>query len=177
VEELGSAEDLPCRVELADFFDYRIERRFDGAVLMGSLEHLPACPRVARLLARHLRPGARVWADFGTSPEGRLAGAFLRRHVFPGVSGYVDVPALLRAFERSGLRVLELRDAGRARRLRGGASIPPRPPRGVSWHWFHPGRGSAAGALSLAACRGKTPCSENAGPGLIRPRAHRGGLR
>jgi cyclopropane-fatty-acyl-phospholipid synthase len=101
---------LPCSVELVDFVDFRPERAFDAAVFMGSLEHLPGVRGVARFLARHLTRDGRVYADFVTSREGRLSGRFLRRHIFPGVSHYVDVPDLVRALERVGLRVGALAD-------------------------------------------------------------------
>jgi cyclopropane-fatty-acyl-phospholipid synthase len=101
---------LPCTVELVDFVDYRPERAFDAAVFMGSLEHLPGVRGVARFLARHLARDGRVYADFVTSQEGRLSGRFLRRYIFPGVSHYVDVPGLVRALERVGLRAGALED-------------------------------------------------------------------
>jgi cyclopropane-fatty-acyl-phospholipid synthase len=101
---------LPCTIECVDFLDHRPERAFDGAVFMGSLEHMPDYARVARFAARHLRPDARLWADFVTSREGPIAGAFLRKYVFPGVSGYVDVAKLTAALGREGFHVHELAD-------------------------------------------------------------------
>jgi len=102
-------KQLPCTVELVDFLDYRPERAFDAAVFMGSLEHMPGLRRLARFLTRHLTTGGRVYADFVTSREGRMSGAFLRRYIFPGVSHYVDLPGLVTAVKRAGMsvRVLE----------------------------------------------------------------------
>jgi cyclopropane-fatty-acyl-phospholipid synthase len=102
--------ELPCSVEWVDFLDYRPDRAFDGAVFMGSLEHMPDYRRVARFAARQLRPGARIWADFVTSSEGPIAGAFLRKYVFPGVSGYVHVEKLVAALAHEGFHVHELAD-------------------------------------------------------------------
>src|SRR5262249_31693044 len=110
VKDRIRAHALPCDVEYVDFLDYRPSRPFDGAVFMGSLEHMPDYRSVARFLARHLRPGARAYADFVSSREGRLAGAFLRKYIFPGVSGYVDVPRLVTALTQGGLVVRELGD-------------------------------------------------------------------
>ena len=110
VSERIREKNLPCRVELVDFLDYRPDRRFDAAVFMGSLEHIPDTRHLGRFVARHLHPHARIWADFVTSREGPIAGAFLRKYIFPGVSGYVDLPALVAALLRSGFNVRELRD-------------------------------------------------------------------
>lgn len=105
-----AAEGLPCRVELVDFLDFRPERPFDAAIFMGSLEHMPGYRRLSRFLERHLVADGSVYADFVTSREGRLAGAFLRKHIFPGVSGYVDLPGLVRALGRAGLNVSVLEE-------------------------------------------------------------------
>jgi cyclopropane-fatty-acyl-phospholipid synthase len=105
-----AARGLPCTVELVDFLDYRPRRRFDGAVFMGSLEHMPDYRHLARFLADHLHPQARVYADFVTSREGRLAGAFLRKYIFPGVSGYVELERLVTALAASGFEVRDLGD-------------------------------------------------------------------
>jgi cyclopropane-fatty-acyl-phospholipid synthase len=109
VGDLIRKKRLPCTVELVDFLDYRPERAFDAAVFMGSLEHMPGLRRLARFLSRHLAAGGRVYADFVTSREGRMSGAFLRRYIFPGVSHYVDLPGLVTAVKRAGMtvRVLE----------------------------------------------------------------------
>jgi cyclopropane-fatty-acyl-phospholipid synthase len=108
VSELIRARRLPCRVSLVDFFDFRPERPLAGAVFMGSLEHLIDYPRVARFLARHLLPGARVYADFCAQRERFQVGAFLERHIWPGAARYVDLPALTAALLRAGLGVREL---------------------------------------------------------------------
>ncbi|HEX2484216.1 MAG TPA: class I SAM-dependent methyltransferase [Myxococcota bacterium] len=102
--------DLPCRVELVDFLDYRPGRAFDGAVFMGSLEHMPSYRVLSRFLRDHLGPRAAVYCDFVTSREGRLGGSFMTQYIFPGASNYVDVPGLLRALLRAGLNIGELTD-------------------------------------------------------------------
>jgi cyclopropane-fatty-acyl-phospholipid synthase len=110
VQDRIHKQNLPCSVELVDFHDFRPTHDFDAAVFMGSLEHLPGLRRVSRFLARHLRPNGRVYADFVTSREGRMSGAFLRRHIFPGVSHYVDLPGLRSALERAGFSVGTVED-------------------------------------------------------------------
>ena len=110
VTERIRAAALPCTVELVDFFDYRPPRAFDGAVFMGSLEHIPDYRFVARFCAAHLRPTARVYADFVTTREGRLAGAFLRKYIFPGITGYVELGPLVSALTYEGFNATEIAD-------------------------------------------------------------------
>jgi cyclopropane-fatty-acyl-phospholipid synthase len=110
VAGLVARERLPCRVELVDFLDFRPARRFAGAVFMGTFEHFQDYGHAARFLAAHLEPGGRVWADFCSERGAHRAGAFLARHVFPGSATYVDLPRLVRAFERAGLSLLALAD-------------------------------------------------------------------
>lgn len=110
VGDLICKKQLPCTVELVDFLDYRPEHDFDAAVFMGSLEHMPGLRRLARFLSHHLTANGRIYADFVTSREGRMSGRFLRRHIFPGVSHYVDLPGLLRSVRRAGMTVLALEE-------------------------------------------------------------------
>ncbi len=110
VSDLIRERHLPCTVECVDFLDYRPAQTFDGVVMMGSLEHLPDYRHLSGFLVRHLRPGGRVYADFVTSREGRLAGAFLRKYIFPGISGYVEVGRLLTTLNAAGFNVEELAD-------------------------------------------------------------------
>ena len=110
VSERIRALQLPCRVECVDFLDYRPGRAFDGAVFMGSLEHLPDYRHMGRFLREHLGPRAGMYCDFVTSKQGRLGGAFMTTYIFPGVSNYVDVPGLVRVLVRSGFSVSELGD-------------------------------------------------------------------
>ena len=52
-----------------------------------------------------------MYADFVTTREGRLAGAFLRKYIFPGITGYVELgPARVGAARRAGFNVAELGD-------------------------------------------------------------------
>jgi cyclopropane-fatty-acyl-phospholipid synthase len=110
VSRLIAEKRLPCTVECVDFHDYRPAGPFDGAVFMGSLEHIPDYAYVARFLARHVKPDGRMYGDFVTSLEGRLAGAFLRKYIFPGVSGYVEPGRLVDALAAAGFDVHELAD-------------------------------------------------------------------
>ncbi len=110
VAEVIRTKGLACTVTLGDFFDYRPPTSFDGAVFMGSLEHIPDYRYVAAFLARHLRPAAGAYADFVTTREGRLAGAFLRKYIFPGITGYVELGRLVSEMVRAGFDVRALGD-------------------------------------------------------------------
>ena len=114
VADLIRERGLPCSVELIDFLDYEPSLRFDGAVFMGTLEHLPDYRPVPRFLSRHLKPEARVYADFcaqrGTGPFG----AFLRRHVWPGPVACVNVQRLTRTLIAAGFNIHQLHDDTRS---------------------------------------------------------------
>lgn len=110
VEQLIREKGLPCTVERVDFLDFAPAEPFDGAVFMGTFEHFGDYPKAVHFLARNLRPGARVWADFCSEREGHQAGAFLARHIFPGTARYVNLPALLEALIHAGFNVHALSD-------------------------------------------------------------------
>jgi cyclopropane-fatty-acyl-phospholipid synthase len=110
VAELIREEQLPCTVELVDFLDYRPQRRFDGAVFMGTFEHFSDYRRALRFLAEHLEPEARFYADFCTTRGARQVGAFLAKYIWPGTATYVNVPKLLRELERAGFGAHALAD-------------------------------------------------------------------
>lgn len=114
VERLIRDRDLPCSVERVDLLDLRPTGRYDGAVFMGTFEHFTDYPRAAGFLATHLRPGARVWADFCSERSGFQVGRFLERHIFPGTAEYVNVPRLISALIAEGFNIHELVDDTRS---------------------------------------------------------------
>jgi cyclopropane-fatty-acyl-phospholipid synthase len=110
VDELIARERLPCTVTLVDLFAYHPALPFDGAVFMGTLEHVPEVERVAAFLAHHLAPSARVYADFCAQRSHFLMGAFLRKYIWPGPTAYVDLARLVRALTRAGFNVHDVGD-------------------------------------------------------------------
>jgi cyclopropane-fatty-acyl-phospholipid synthase len=110
VARLIEDQRLPCTIELVDFLDYRPRVHLDGAVFMGTLEHMPSYRRVAAFLAEHLRPEARVYADFCAQRRDVAFGAFMRRYIWPAPTTYVNVQKLVRALVRAGFNIHELRD-------------------------------------------------------------------
>jgi cyclopropane-fatty-acyl-phospholipid synthase len=110
VTRLIAERELPCTVELVDFLDYRPPRRFDGAVFMGTLEHMPDYRRVVRFLSRSLAPHGRLYADFIAHPTCHTYGTFMRKNLWQGASTYVNVRRLVAALAASGFNVYELED-------------------------------------------------------------------
>ena len=114
VAELIAREHLPCSVTLVDFLTYRPAAPYDGAVFMGTLEHVPDYQRVAEFLERHLTADARVYADFCAQRTSFQVGAFLQKHLWPGPVAYVDLAALVRVLTRAGFTIHEIGDDTRS---------------------------------------------------------------
>ncbi len=110
VSELIRAKNLPCTVELVNFFEYQPRRPFDGAVFMGTFEHVPEYGRAARFLVKHLKPGARVYADFCAQRGDSTLGAFMKKHIWPGAIRYVSPHKLVSQFVGAGFNIHELKD-------------------------------------------------------------------
>lgn len=110
VQALIDEKKLPCTVELVNFKTYRPRLAFAGAVFMGTFEHNPEYDYAARFLAAHLKPGARVWADFSAHHTDVTMGRFMKKHIWPGAITYVNPHRLVRALLRAGFNVHELRD-------------------------------------------------------------------
>jgi cyclopropane-fatty-acyl-phospholipid synthase len=110
VSDLIQKEKLPCTVELVNLFEYRPIRRFDGAVFLGTFEHVPEYRLAARFLAEHLASGARLYADFCAVHRGFVLGGFMKKHIWPGAIRYVDTGRLVRELMSAGFNVHELAD-------------------------------------------------------------------
>jgi cyclopropane-fatty-acyl-phospholipid synthase len=110
VSDLITRERLPCTIELVDFLDFRPAAPLEGAVFMGTFEHLPDYRRAAAILARVLAPRARVYADFCAQHRAFVPGRFIRERLWPGAVTYVDLGRLVSALTAQGFNVLELAD-------------------------------------------------------------------
>lgn len=110
VSELIEQKGLPGRIRLVHFFDYRPERPLDGAVFLGTLEHVPETDRVVRFLARHLRPGARLYADFSAQRSSFVLGRFMKKYIWPGTIQYVNPRRLVDGLIRAGFNLHEMGD-------------------------------------------------------------------
>jgi cyclopropane-fatty-acyl-phospholipid synthase len=114
VDELIRREGLPCTIELINFFEYRPRIEFDGAVFLGTLEHVPEYDRVAHFLARRLKPAGRFYADFSAQRDDFQLGSFMRRYIWPGTITYVDPRRLVRELITAGFNIHELEDDTRS---------------------------------------------------------------
>jgi len=114
VSERIRALRLPCTVELVNFREHRPARPYEGAVFMGTFEHNPEYARSARWLARHLAPGARVWADFCAQRSDVTIGRFMKKWIWPGPISYVDPARWVEAFVREGFNIHTLADDTRS---------------------------------------------------------------
>ncbi|MCC6764536.1 MAG: class I SAM-dependent methyltransferase [Deltaproteobacteria bacterium] len=101
---------LPCRVELADFLEYRPSAPYDAAVFMGTLEHVPDYRRVGGFLARWLTPEGRVYADFCARGRAHQFAAFITKHVWPGPVAAVDLGRLIGVLTGAGFVIHEVTD-------------------------------------------------------------------
>lgn len=110
LSELIARQQLPCTVQLVDLFEHRPSAPYDGAVFMGTLEHVPDYARVAAFLRRNLTPAARVYADFCAQHSVFQVGAFLQRYLWPGPASYVDLAAVVHALTRAGFTIHEVGD-------------------------------------------------------------------
>jgi len=110
LSRLIAEKKLPCTVERVDFLKYRPTRSFDGAVFMGTLEHVQTYERVTQFLARHLKPNARMYADFCAYRTSVVPSAFVRKYLWPGAATYVNVQKLVAQLIADGFNVHELGD-------------------------------------------------------------------
>src|SRR5262245_18187675 len=110
VQALIDAKRLTCTIEFVNLRAYRPRTAFDGAVFMGTLEHTPEYELVARFLAAHLKPGARMWADFCAQRTRFVLGRFMRKYILPAPIRYVSPDRLVRALVHAGFNIHELRD-------------------------------------------------------------------
>ena len=108
VSDLIRERALPCTVELVDLFAYHPAEPFDGAVFMGTFEHVGDYRRAAHFLREHLRPEARLYADFCARRDAFHGGRFLKKWIWPGAVTYVDLPSLVGALSHAGFGVHEL---------------------------------------------------------------------
>ncbi len=110
VRNLIEERQLPCEIELVNFAVYRPRQAFDGAVFMGTLEHNPEYDRAARFLVEHLKPNARVWADFCAQRTDFTLGRFMKKYIWPGPITYVNPYRLIHNLMVAGFNIHELRD-------------------------------------------------------------------
>ncbi len=101
-------DGLDAKVLYQDFFSYEPSQRFDGISLMGVFEDLAAYRKVMPRLARWLRPGGRIYADFAASGDRFGITSFVTKHVWPGRFRLVYMPQFIAAASKSGFDVVSI---------------------------------------------------------------------
>ena len=81
---------------------------------MGTFEHVPEYGRVAAFLGKHLKPGARVYADFCAQRGDSTLGAFMKKHIWPGAIRYVSPQKLVSSLLEADFNIHELKDDTRS---------------------------------------------------------------
>ena len=99
-------ERLTATALYQDFFSFHPEGRFDGISIMGVLEDLSDYPRVLRQLALLIKPGGRIYLDFGAATT-RMS-SFITKYVWPGTFRMVHMPELMGCLSRSPFELVEL---------------------------------------------------------------------
>jgi hypothetical protein len=85
VDALIAREELPAEVKYQDFFTFEPGVRFDAVSMMGVIEDLSDYRRVMRRLSGLVKPGRRVYLDFGAVDRADLLGE--RVHLLRAVGG------------------------------------------------------------------------------------------
>lgn len=95
-------------IVLSDFLDYAPDFSFDGIVIMGVIEHLPQYDAVLAKFERLLKPGGHVFLDGSAATKKYELSSFMVRHIYGGNHSFLVLDDLLRAMNRTSLRVEEL---------------------------------------------------------------------
>ena len=101
-------DGLEAKVLYQDFFSYEPVEKFDGISLMGVFEDLAAYRKVMPRLARWLKPGGRVYADFAASGDRFGITSFVTKHIWPGRFRLVYMPQFIAAASKSGLDIVNI---------------------------------------------------------------------
>jgi len=101
---LVAREKLDAEVYYQDFFTYELPppgRPFDAVSMMGVIEDLSDYRRVMRRLEALVKPGGRVYLDFGASRTRFGTHTFVTKYVWPGTFRLVYMPELVEAIRES----------------------------------------------------------------------------
>jgi cyclopropane-fatty-acyl-phospholipid synthase len=101
VDALIAREELPAEVKYQDFFTFEPGVRFDAVSMMGVIEDLSDYRRVMRRLSGLVKPGRRVYLDFGAERKRFGTHSFVTRHVWPGTFRMVFMPEFVEAVRES----------------------------------------------------------------------------
>jgi cyclopropane-fatty-acyl-phospholipid synthase len=101
VDALIAREKLPAEVRYQDFFTFEPGHKFDAVSMMGVIEDLSDYRRVMRKLHDLVKPGRRVYLDFGAERQRFGTHSFVTRYVWPGTFRMVFMPEFVEAVRES----------------------------------------------------------------------------
>lgn len=96
-----------AKVLYQDFFTYAPAEKYDAISMMGVIEDLSDYKRVMRKLPELLKPGGRVYLDFGSEKESFSTRSFVTKYIWPGTFRMVYMPEFIDAVRMS---LLEIQD-------------------------------------------------------------------
>jgi cyclopropane-fatty-acyl-phospholipid synthase len=92
----------------ADLLAYRTERKYDGIVIMGVIEHLPQYDLVLNKFASLLKPGGYIFLDGSASTRKYELSSFMVKYIYPGNHSFLVLHDFLDKLAKTPLRVLEI---------------------------------------------------------------------
>lgn len=92
----------------ADLLAYQTERKYDGIVIMGVIEHLPQYDRVLNKFASLLKPGGYIFLDGSACTRKYELSAFMVKYIYPGNHSFLVLHDFLDKLAKTPLRVLEV---------------------------------------------------------------------
>jgi cyclopropane-fatty-acyl-phospholipid synthase len=90
-----------AEVKHQDFFTYDPPEKVDAVCMMGVMEHLSDYKRVMAKLTNILKPGGRIYLDFGAEKESFATRSFITKHIWPGIFRMVYMPEFVEAVNAS----------------------------------------------------------------------------
>ena len=92
----------------SDLFEYQPDRKYDGIVIMGVIEHLPNYLRVLQKFVGLLKPGGRIFLDGSASTKKYELSSFMVKYIYPGNHSFLVLDDFLHKLARTPLQVEEI---------------------------------------------------------------------
>jgi len=92
----------------ADLLDYRTERKYDGIVIMGVIEHLPQYDRVLDKFMSLLKPGRKIFLDGSACTKKYELSSYMVKYIYGGNHSFLVLHDFLDKVARTPLQVLEV---------------------------------------------------------------------
>lgn len=103
VQKLIETRNLTtAEVKHQDFFSYDSPaEKYDAICMMGVMEHLSDYKFVITKITGFLKPGGRVYLDFGAEKESFVTRSFITKYIWPGIFRMVYMPEFVKAVNDS----------------------------------------------------------------------------